>query len=63
MGTEDKILKSLSENDGWGMTIEEVAGKNNINRITASKYLAIMEVKGLVVLRIVGRAKLYSAKK
>ena len=46
-----------------GMTIEEVAGKNKINRVTASKYLAILEVKGLVVLRIVGRAKLSSLKK
>ncbi|MBI1971897.1 MAG: hypothetical protein HYS53_01210 [Candidatus Aenigmarchaeota archaeon] len=61
--TEESILKSLRSAADWGMTIEEVADKNRINRVTASKYLAIMEVKGLVILRVVGRAKLYSLKK
>lgn len=61
--TEESILQSLRSAAEWGMTIEEVAGNNKINRVTASKYLAIMEVKGLVILRIVGRAKLYSLKK
>lgn len=62
-GTEEIILKSLRSAADWGMTIEEVAEKNEINRVTASKYLAILEVKGFVILRIVGRAKLYSLKK
>ncbi len=62
-GTEETILKNLRSAADWGMTIEEVAEKNNINRVTASKYLAILEVKGFVILRIVGRAKLYSLKK
>ncbi len=62
-GTEEVILNSLRSAAEWGMTIDEVADKNRINRVTASKYLAIMEVKGLVILRVVGRAKLYSLKK
>ena len=61
--TEEMIMKSLKTDKEWGMTIEEVADNNKINRVTASKYLAILEVKGLVVLRTVGRAKLYSVKK
>ncbi|MBI3412882.1 MAG: hypothetical protein HY051_02260 [Candidatus Aenigmarchaeota archaeon] len=61
--TEESILKSLRSAAEWGMTIEEVAKKNKVNRVTASKYLAILEVKGLVILRIVGRAKLYSLRK
>ncbi|MBI4177465.1 MAG: hypothetical protein HY516_03800 [Candidatus Aenigmarchaeota archaeon] len=62
-GTEESILQSLRSAAEWGMTIEEVAEKNRINRVTASKYLAILEVKGLVILRVVGRAKLYALKK
>ncbi|MBI2085441.1 MAG: hypothetical protein HYT71_02930 [Candidatus Aenigmarchaeota archaeon] len=61
--TEENILYSLRNAAEWGMTIEEVSEKNKINRVTASKYLAILEVRGLVVLRTVGRAKLYSLKK
>ncbi len=61
--TEENILHSLRNAAEWGMTIEEVAEKNKINRVTASKYLAILEVRGLIVLRTVGRAKLYSLKK
>ncbi len=62
-GTEETILKNLRYAADWGMTIEDAAKKNGINRVTASKYLAILEVKGLIVLRTVGRAKLYSLKK
>jgi Mn-dependent DtxR family transcriptional regulator len=43
-------------------TIADISQKLDINRITASKYLAILEAKGLVVYRNVGKAKLYSIK-
>jgi response regulator of citrate/malate metabolism len=57
--TEHTILDILRKSD-ISLTIEEIAAKVKINRITASKYLAIMEAKGLVKHRSVGKAKLYS---
>ncbi|MEM7827038.1 MAG: helix-turn-helix domain-containing protein [Candidatus Aenigmatarchaeota archaeon] len=42
------------------LTIEEVGRRAGINRITASKYLAVLEARGVVKCRNVGKAKLYS---
>ncbi len=58
---EEKILVALKKSD-FGLTIEQVSNEIGINRITASKYLAVMEVKGILECRIIGRAKLYSRK-
>jgi response regulator of citrate/malate metabolism len=60
-GTEGHILDVLKKSD-ISLTIEEIAKKTEINRITASKYLAIMDAKGIVKFRNVGKAKLYSIK-
>lgn len=58
---EEKILNALKKSD-LGLTIEQVSQEIGMNRITASKYLAVMEVKGMVSCRLIGRAKLYSRK-
>jgi predicted transcriptional regulator len=39
--------------------IGEVAQKINAHRTTTSKYLAILEAKGMISCRSVGKAKLY----
>ncbi len=58
---EKRILKLLSRHDF--LTIEETANKLGMHRTTASKYLAVLEAKGLVKYRAIGKAKLYSVKR
>jgi len=60
-GIEEKILKLLVRDD-YGLTIEEVANALEINRMTASKYLAILEATGKITVREVGKAKLHYPK-
>lgn len=55
--TEEAILNALRSDN---MTINEVAKQTRISRITASKYLAVLESKGIVKHRVIGKAKLYS---
>jgi len=57
---EEKILEAVKKSDG--LTIEEVSKKVNIHRITASKYLAVLDAKNLVKYRTVGKAKMYFKK-
>ncbi|MBI5347011.1 MAG: winged helix-turn-helix transcriptional regulator [Candidatus Aenigmarchaeota archaeon] len=45
------------------MTVEEISRCFNINRATASKYLAVMEMGGLIKCRMIGNAKLFSVVK
>ena len=54
---EEKIKKILKKGD---MTIEEVSKSLRISRATASKYLLVLQTKGLVRYRPIGRAKLFS---
>ena len=54
--TEKLILEALEE----PLTIEEVSKKIYIHRITASKYLAVLEARGLVKYRFICKAKLFS---
>lgn len=56
---EDKITKSLKKQ---AMTIEEVSTDLQISRATASKYLLVLQLKGIVSCREIGRAKLFSLK-
>jgi predicted transcriptional regulator len=58
---EEMILNVLRQAD-TSLTILEIAGKTGIHRVTASKYLAVLEEKGHVKRRDVGKAKLYSHK-
>lgn len=54
--TEKLILDALEE----PLTIEEISKKIYIHRITASKYLAVLEARGLVKYRFICKAKLFS---
>jgi len=55
---EEKIIQIL-RNDKNGLTINEISKRAGIHRITASKYLAVLEAKNLVKRRNVGKAKLF----
>ncbi len=57
MTIEDSIIDVIK---GKELMIEEIATAVRINRITASKYLAVLEAKGLVKYRPIGKAKLFS---
>ena len=54
---EESILRCLKKQD---MTIEEVSQKINVSRGTVSKYLLVLETKGAVKCRAIGKAKLFS---
>ena len=56
---EEIILGVLKQSD-YSLTILEIAERTRIHRVTASKYLAVLEAKGFVKRRDVGKAKLYS---
>jgi predicted transcriptional regulator len=56
------ILDVLKSSEGM-MTIQEIAASASVNRITAAKYLAILEARGMIRCRSIGRAKLYSIPK
>lgn len=56
--TEEIILDVLSRAE-TSLTINEIAKRANLHRVTASKYLAVLEAKGFVKYRAVGKAKLY----
>ncbi|MBI2971521.1 MAG: winged helix-turn-helix transcriptional regulator [Candidatus Aenigmarchaeota archaeon] len=60
MSREQRILEMLRKR---ALNIEGVAGATGMSRITASKYLAILEAKGLVHHSEEGRSKLYSVTK
>jgi len=57
-GFEDKIIEVLNEGI-FGMSITEIAEKVGINRMTAAKYLSIMEVQNLITCKKVGTSKLW----
>ena len=52
------ILRLLSKRD-YGLTIEDVSRYIRIHRITASKYLAVLEAEKNIIVREVGKAKLH----
>lgn len=56
---EEKIVKLL-ESSEHGLTINEIADKLKMYRATASKYLLIMEAQGVIAMRQIGPAKVYS---
>lgn len=60
MNTEKLILDALKKGD---MTIQDVSTALKIHRITATKYLSILEARKQISCRMVGRAKLYSVGK
>ena len=56
---EKRILDSIHACEGIGITIQDISKLTSINRLTAAKYLAVMEARGVVTCRRIGRAKLY----
>lgn len=56
--TEEMILKVLRKAE-TSLTILEIAHRANLHRVTAAKYLEVMEAKGYIKHRPVGKAKLY----
>jgi len=58
IGIENLIFEVLRKAD-TSLTISEVARKISAHRTTTSKYLAVMEAKGMISCRNVGKAKLY----
>ena len=56
---EKRILDVIHASEGIGATILDVAKLTSINRFTVAKYLAVMEARGIVRCRCIGRAKLY----
>jgi len=60
-GIKEKILRLLSRHE-YGLTIEDVSRSLEINRMTASKYLAILEATKKIIVREVGKAKLHYPK-
>ncbi len=59
---EELIFNTL-KNAEHSLTIQDVAKRGNINRITAAKYLEVLEARGYIKHREVGKAKLYSVVK
>lgn len=56
----ERIIFDVLKKSDISLTINEVAEKANTHRTTASKYLAVLEAKGVLKCRNVGKAKLYS---
>lgn len=54
----ERIITLLGERT-FGLTIEEVATSLKVNRATASKYLMVLDARGKVISRIVGKAKIH----
>jgi predicted transcriptional regulator len=50
-----RVLKEYPE----GLTVSRIAELANLSRLTASKYLSIMEVEKIVEFRRIGMAKLF----
>ena len=57
-----EILRLLEERN-YGLTIQEVSNSLEINRSTASKYLAMLEYGNKLIVRRVGKAKLHYPEK
>ena len=52
------ILKTLRKAE-HSLTIDDVAKRAKIHRVTAAKYLAVLEAMGHIKMRKVGKAKLF----
>ena len=57
--TPEKQILDILKNTEVSLTVSRIAELTNMHRVTASKYLAVMEAKGVVKHREVGKAKLH----
>ena len=55
---EERILKILASSD-TSLAVGKIADLAEMHRITAAKYLAVLEARGSISRRDVGKAKLY----
>lgn len=60
MQTEEKIINFIKKNPEYSIT--DICKNSNINRMTLSKYLAILEAKGKVGYKNKGMKKLFYLK-
>ena len=59
-GIENKIIECLKNAQPKDLSINEIAKLIGINRLTVSKYIAVLFVRGVIILsRKVGKAKMY----
>ena len=56
----DRILNAIKSSATNGVTIQEISVQAKLNRITAAKYLAVLEAQNAVQFRRIGKAKLYT---
>jgi len=54
-----KLILDVLRKAECSLTIDNIAKRAKIHRVTASKYLAVMEALGQVKMRSVGKAKLF----
>jgi response regulator of citrate/malate metabolism len=55
----ENLIFNVLKKAETSLTINEVSQKINAHRTTTSKYLAVLEAKGMIKCRNVGKAKLY----
>ena len=61
MGKVEKVIeqiKGILREDNRGLTIQELADKTKVSRITASMALMKLEGLGLIEVRVIGNCKL-----
>lgn len=66
MGKIDQTIKRVQEillKDTRGLTIQELADKTKVSRVTAGMALMKLEGMGLIDVRIIGNCKLHYWKK
>ena len=55
-----KLILTILKKSEQDLVINEIAKRAGINRITAAKYLMVLETRKLVKHRNIGKAKLFS---
>lgn len=54
-----KLVLSVLRKSKHSLTIEDISRLTKLHRVTAAKYLAVLEAIGNVKMRRVGKAKLF----
>lgn len=66
MGKIDKVIENIKEilkKDNRGLTIQELAEKTKVSRITTSMALMKLDGEGILDIRVIGNCKLHYLKK
>ncbi len=59
--TKEEILETLDKFE-FGLTTKQVSKAVGVSKITALKYLAVLEAEEKIVIREIGKARLYYLK-